>query len=191
MPSSLAHNQLELWSQHTSWHFLDNQKKVQTFPGGGGLRPTDPTFKSAAVAASARQVRTLEPSRPLSRPPCVGSTWSMVWNVDYRTASSSPTRPADSGTFSPPGMPSLGFCRHYLLSFLEMRRKTCRKVPERAQKKVPESAGLVGGSGPLVEGSGPSLAQTSSFSSRAKNVKNVPKWVQNRWFGLKLGPEAC
>ena len=29
-----------------------------------------------------------------------------------------------------------------------------------AQKKVPESAGLVGGSGPLVGGAGPSLAQT-------------------------------
>ena len=53
--------------------------------------------KSAAVAASARQVRSLEPSRRLSRPPWVGSTWSMVWNVDYRTARSSPTNPADSG----------------------------------------------------------------------------------------------
>ena len=62
-------------------------------------RDPEPNFKSAAVAASASQVRTLEPSRPLSRPPGVGSTWSMVWNVDHRTARSSPTRPADSGTF--------------------------------------------------------------------------------------------
>ena len=82
---------------HT-WHFLDNHKKVQTF-FLGGLRPPRPPFKSAAVAASASQVRTLEPSRPLSRPPGGGSTWSMVWNVDHRTARSSPTRPADSGTF--------------------------------------------------------------------------------------------
>ena len=61
-------------------------------------------------------------------------------------------------------MPSLGFCRqnlmqflemqqimlgqlgrHYLRNFLEMRRKTCRKkFRNGAQKKVPESAGLVG-----------------------------------------------
>ena len=77
---------------------MDNHKKVQTF-SWGGFAPRDPPFESAAVAASARQVRTLEPSRPLSRPPGVGSTWSMVWNVDYRTARSSPTRQADSGTF--------------------------------------------------------------------------------------------
>jgi len=32
----------------------------------------------AAVAASASQVRTLKPSRPLSRPPRVGSTWSLT-----------------------------------------------------------------------------------------------------------------
>ena len=39
--------------------------------------------------------------------------------------------------------------RHYLLDFLKMRRKTCRrKLWNGAQKKVPESAGLVGGSGP-------------------------------------------
>ena len=73
-------------------------KKKQTF-SPGGFAPRTPPFKPAAVADSASQVRTLEPSRPLSRPPWVGSTWSMVWNVDYRTARSSPTRPADSGTF--------------------------------------------------------------------------------------------
>ena len=75
-------------------------KKFKLFPGGG-FAPQTPPFKSAAVAASARQVRTLEPSRPLSRPPGGGRkyTWSMVWNVDHRTARSSPTRPADSGTF--------------------------------------------------------------------------------------------
>ena len=68
----------------------------------GGLRPPRPPFKSAAVAASARQVRTLELSRPLSRPPWVGRTWSMVWNVDYRTARSSPAfaRNAKSGFLS-------------------------------------------------------------------------------------------
>ena len=81
-----------------AWHFLDSQEKVPTF-SWGGFAPPDPPFKSAAVAASARQVRTLELSRPLSRPPWVGSTWSMVWNVDYRTARSSPTKPTDSGSF--------------------------------------------------------------------------------------------
>ena len=34
------------------------------------------------------------------------------------------------------------------------------------------------------------LAQ-GRFSSRAKNIKNDPNWVQNRPSGLKLGPEAC
>ena len=72
-----------------------------------------------------------------------------------------------------PGMPSLGLSlhifnhfletptitygqlgRHYFWHFLEMRRTSCRKkFRNGAQKKVPESAGLVGGSGP-------SLAQT-------------------------------
>ena len=51
--------------------------------------------------------------------------------------------------------------RHYLLNFLEMRRQTCRqKFRNGAQKKVPKPPGLVGVLGPLVEGSGPSLAQT-------------------------------
>ena len=71
-------------------------KEIKTF-SWGGFSPPDPPFKSAAVAASASQVRTLEPSGPLARPPGVGSTWSMVWNVDYRTARSSPARPAGSG----------------------------------------------------------------------------------------------
>ena len=63
-----------------------------------------------------------------------------------------------------PGMPSLVFCRHYFVKFLEMqkimlgqlgrhyfrhflemRRISCRKkFRNGAQKKVPESAGLVG-----------------------------------------------
>ena len=51
-------------------------KKVYTFFCWGGFAPPDPPFKSAAVAASASQVRTLKPSRPLSRPPGVGSTWT-------------------------------------------------------------------------------------------------------------------
>ena len=85
---------------------------------GGGFAPPDPPFKSAAVAASASQVRTLEPSRPLSRPPGVGSTWSMVWNVDYRTARSSPTRPADSGTF---------FWAPFRNFFLQVFRRISRK----------------------------------------------------------------
>ena len=82
-----------------SAHQSSCQKTPKFFPGGVGFAPPDPPFKSAAVAASASQVRTLEPSRPLSRPPGVGSTWSMVWNVDYRTARSSPTRPGVSRTF--------------------------------------------------------------------------------------------
>ena len=61
----------------TSGTFWTITKKFKLFPGG--LRPPRPPFKSATVAASARQVRTLERSRPLSRPPGVGSTWSMVW----------------------------------------------------------------------------------------------------------------
>ena len=40
----------------------------------GGYAPPDPPLKSAAVAASASQIRTLKPSRPLSRPPGVRST---------------------------------------------------------------------------------------------------------------------
>ena len=98
---------LETYNQHSPTVLLrvggisrkasKSQKSLNFFLGG--LRPPRTPFKSAAVAASASQVRTLEPSRPLSRPPGVGSTWSMVWNVDYRTARSSPTRPADSGTF--------------------------------------------------------------------------------------------
>ena len=56
-------------------YFLDNHKKVQTFYWGG-FAPPDPPFKSAAVAASASQVRTLKQSQPLSRPPWVGSTWT-------------------------------------------------------------------------------------------------------------------
>ena len=30
-----------------------------------------------------------------------------------------------------------------------------------------------------------------TMSVRAQTIKNVPKWVQNGPFGLKLGPEAC
>ena len=75
--------------------------------------------------------------------------------------------PGTSTILASPGMPSLGSCRHYLLSFLEMqqvssgqrgrhylrnlldmRRKMCRrKFWKGAQKTVPESAGLFGGSG--------------------------------------------
>ena len=56
--------------------FGQSQKSSNFFLGG--LRPPDPPFKSAAVAASASQVRTLEPSRPLSRPPGGGvlGQWS-------------------------------------------------------------------------------------------------------------------
>ena len=81
----------------------------------------------------------------------------------------------------PPEMPSLGFCRHYFVkflemrkimlgqrgrhyfgNFLEMRRKTCRKkFRNGAQKKVPESAGLVGGPGPSL---GPALTLKSGPS---------------------------
>ena len=95
--------------------FGQSQKSSNFFLGG------DPPFKSAAVAASGRQVRTLESSRPLSRPPWVGSTWSMVWNADYRTARSSQTRPADSGTFFLCPMPEL---------FLYVFRRIFRKFPK-------------------------------------------------------------
>ena len=70
----------------------------------------------------------------------------------------------DLAFLAKPGMPSLGFCQHYLLdflempqissgqrgrhylsNFLEMRQISCRKkFRNGAQKKVPESAGLVG-----------------------------------------------
>ena len=30
-----------------------------------------------------------------------------------------------------------------------------------------------------------------TMSVRAQIIKNYPNWVQNRPFGLKLGPEAC
>ena len=70
----------------------------------------------------------------------------------------------DLAFLASPGMPSLGLSRrnlwhfletpqissgqrgrHYLRNFLEMRRKTCRKkFRNGAQKKVPETAGLVG-----------------------------------------------
>ena len=47
------------------------------------------------------------------------------------------------------------------VGFLVLRRTTCRQeFRNGAQKKVLESAGLVGGSGPLVGSSGQSLAQT-------------------------------
>ena len=78
--------------------------------------------------------------------------------------------------------------RHYLSNFLEMPRISCRKkFRNGAQKKVPESAGLAGRSGPRLGSPSHVLAQTR-FPSRAKNIKNGPKWVQNRRFGLKIGP---
>ena len=51
--------------------FGQSQKSSNFFLGG-----RDPPVKSAAVAASASQDGTLKPSRPLSRPPWVGSTWA-------------------------------------------------------------------------------------------------------------------
>ena len=78
--------------------------------------------------------------------------------------------------------------RHYLRNFVEMRRTTCRKKFQNgAQKKVSESAGLVGTSRPRLGSPGHTLAQTR-FPSRAQNIKNGPKWVQNRRFRLKIGP---
>ena len=75
-----------------------------------------------------------------------------------------PTDPTLFFAFPAPGIASLFFCqhdflnflemqqimlgqlgRHYFLNFLEMRRNICReKFRNGAQKKVPESAGLVG-----------------------------------------------
>ena len=106
-----------------------------------------------------------------------------------------------------PGMPSLAFCRHNLLNFLEMpqissgqrgrhylsnfqemRQILCRKkFRNGAQKKVLESAGLAGSSRPRLASLGHVLAETR-FPSRAQNIKNGPKWVQKRRFGLKISP---
>ena len=123
--------------------------------------------------------------------------WAKTWLGSYlkiragpKLGLGPPTRCGDSGTS--PGMRSLGSCRHYLLSFLEthkissgqrgrhyfgnfpeMRRKTCRKkFRNGAQKKVPESAGLVGGPKPSF---GPALI----FKSGPKH----PKWSE-------MGPES-
>ena len=50
------------------------------------------------------------------------------------------------------------------------------------------------GSNPL-QGAVPGLVLEvqvgSTMSVRAQSIKNGPNWVQNRPFGLKLGPEAC
>ena len=69
-----------------------------------------------------------------------------------------------------------------------MQRQTCRKkFRNGVQKKVLESAGLAGRSRPRLASPSHVLAQTR-FSSRAQNIKNGPKWIQNRRFGLKIGP---
>ena len=63
--------------------------------------------------------------------------------------------------------------RHYFLNFLEMRRKMCRKkFRNGTQKKVPESAGLVGG-------------PRSSFGPDLifKSDQNHQKWPE-------MGPES-
>ena len=52
----------------------------------------------------------------------------------------------------------------------------------------------------LTHSKGPSPAKNglvlevqvaSTMSGWAQIIKNGPKWVENRPFGLKLGPEAC
>ena len=37
----------------------------------------------------------------------------------------------------------------------------------------------------------PEVQLGPTMSGRAQIIKNGPNWVQNRPFGLKLGPEAC
>ena len=50
------------------------------------------------------------------------------------------------------------------------------------------------GSNPL-QGAVPGLVLEvqvgSTMSVRAQIIENGPKWVENRRFGVKLGPEAC
>ena len=112
--------------------------------------------------------------------------------------SSNNVDPADPTKFAAfPGNPTNNVDKNpdlaFLVSnFLEMRRKTCRKkFRNGAQKKVPESAGLAGRSRHRLGSPSHTLAQTR-FPSRAQNIKNGPKWVQNRRFGLKIGPrESC
>merc|ERR1711966_391693 len=115
----------------------NSRKKVYTFFCWGGFAPPDPPFKSAAVAASASQVRTLKPSRPLSRPP----GWEVL------------------------GLgPDQGLARR----------------PWDQARDWPGGPGLV-----LEVQVGPTM------SVRAQNIKNDPNRIQNRPFGLKIGPEAC
>ena len=76
--------------------------------------------------------------------------------------------------------------------FLEIRRKTrTKKVPKWGPEKVLESACLAGRSRPRLGSPNHVLAQTR-FPSWAQNIKNGPTCVQNRRFGLKIGPrESC
>ena len=48
---------------------FEQPKKSLNFFSWWGFAPPDPPLESAAVAASAGQLRTLKPSRPLSQPP--------------------------------------------------------------------------------------------------------------------------
>ena len=77
--------------------------------------------------------------------------WAKTWRgpdlkirTEPKLGLEPPTRPADSRTcFSE--MPSLGLSLHNFMNFLDMRRATSRKkFRNGAQRKVSESAGLVG-----------------------------------------------
>ena len=136
------------------------------------------TFLVACPGNSANNVDPADPTKFVAFP---GNSTN---NVDKNP---------DLAFLAKPGMPSLAFCRHYLLSFLEMsqislgqrgrhylsnflemRQISCRKKFQNgAQKKVPETAGLAGSSGPRLGSPGDALAQT-----------RLPSWGQNMaWRG--------
>ena len=141
--------------------------------------------------------------------------WVKTWLAEPRRGLDLPARPADFGTFSGPHSGTFQECQVWLLVDiiyllnclemqqissgqrgrpylrLEMRQKACRKnLRNGARKKVPESAGLPGRSRPRLASPSHVLAETR-FPSWAQNIKNGPKWVQNRWFGLRIGPREC
>ena len=72
--------------------------------------------------------------------------------------------------------------RHYFLHFQKIQKIISTKTQTWHSWRS-----LVGRSRPRLGSPGRVLAQTR-FPSRAQNIKHGPKWVQNRRFGLKIGP---
>ena len=80
------------------------QKKYKLF-SWGGFAPPDPPLESAAVAASAGQLRTLKPSRLLSQPPpaTVGRQAAAIAAFEvHRGLGAEPPECRGSGGCSPP-----------------------------------------------------------------------------------------